>query len=189
MKICENGTVRDMLPDEVEAIKNSREEYSRENNSRPLTDGEVFHLFAAQSINTLSVDDNTSLRMISYYPMWEDLCGRGYKAEQEGFKFRYAGKLYKTRQPNFTFEAQWVPGTDGTASIFSKVNWQHAGTVDDPIPVPDDVPPNSFTYVVGKIYDEDGTLWKCQYGDEPEGTEHSFPYKPSQNPTYFTKVE
>lgn len=184
-----DGVRTEMTEEEVDEIKRTQKEYERAESSRPLTDSEVFRLFAAQSINVLSVDDNTSLRMISYYPTWEELCTREYQAELAGFKFQYAGKLYETVQPSHTFQSQWVPGAEGTAAIYSRVEWQHAGTVDDPIPVPDTVPPESFTYVVGKVYDEDGVLYLCKFGDEPEGTEHSFPYKPSQNPTYFVKVE
>ena len=184
-----NGVRTEMTEEEVDEIKRTQKEYERAESSRPLTDSEVFRLFAAQSINALSVDDNTSLRMISYYPTWEDLCGRGYKAEKKGYRFQYAGKLYETVQPEFTFQEQWVPGADGTASIYSRVEWQHAGTVDDPIPVPDTVPPESFTYSIGKVYDEAGTLYLCKFGSEPEGTEHSFVYKPSQVPAYFTKIE
>lgn len=188
MKISENGVPRELTPEEeakwiVDAARAEREE-----KTRPLTDIEVFSLFAAQSINTLSVDDNTSLRMISYYPAWEDLCGRGYKAEQEGFKFQYAGKLYKTRQPGHTFQSQWIPG-EGTSAIYAQVVESHAGTADDPIPVPADVGTNAFTYVTGKIYDEDGTLWLCQREGEEDGVEHSFTNKPSEVPGYFVKVE
>lgn len=178
--VCDNGTIRPLTPEEVRERRNRP--------VTPMTDGEVFRLFAAQSINTLSVDDNTSLRMVSYYPTWEDMCVRAYKAEQEGFKFQYAGKLYKTRQPGHTFQSQWIPG-EGTSAIYAQVVESHTGTADDPIPVPADVDTNAFTYITGKIYDEDGTLWLCRREGEPDGTEHSFVYKPSEVPGYFVKVE
>lgn len=189
MKISENGVHRELtLEEEAKWIADATKA-EREEKTRPLTDSEVFRLFAAQSINTLPLDNNTALRCLSYHPEWAELCKSSYKAEKKGYRFQYAGKLYETVQPSHTFQSQWVPGAEGTASIYSRVEWQHAGTVDDPIPVPDTVPPESFTYVVGKVYDEDGVLYLCKFGEEPEGTEHSFPYKPSQNPTYFVKVE
>lgn len=178
--VCDNGTIRPLTPEEVRERRNRP--------VTPMTDGEVFRLFAAQSINTLSVDDNTSLRMISYYPTWEELCTREYQAEQAGFKFQYAGKLYETVQPSHTFQSQWIPG-EGTSAIYAQVVESHAGTADDPIPVPADVDTNAFTYITGKIYDEDGTLWLCRREGEPDGTEHSFVYKPSEVPGYFVKVE
>ncbi|HIX12832.1 MAG TPA: hypothetical protein H9985_04310 [Candidatus Anaerofilum faecale] len=189
MKISENGVHRELtLEEEAKWIADATKA-EREEKTRPLTDSEVFRLFAAQSINTLPLDNNTALRCLSYHPEWADLCAQNYKAEKKGYRFQYAGKLYETVQPEFTFQEQWVLGADGTASIYSRVEWQHAGTVDDPIPVPDTVPPESFTYSIGKVYDEAGTLYLCKFGSEPEGTEHSFVYKPSQVPAYFTKIE
>lgn len=189
MKISENGVHRELTSEEEAKWIADATKAEREEKTCPLTDSEVFRLFAAQSINTLPLDNNTALRCLSYHPEWAELCKSSYKAEKKGYRFQHEGRLYETVQPEFTFQEQWIPGTDSTASIYSRVEWQHAGTVDDPIPVPDTVPPESFTYVVGKVYDEDGVLYLCKFGEEPEGTEHSFPYKPSQNPTYFVKVE
>ena len=189
MLISENGILREMTEEEIREVEQNFANYKRQGKTRPLTDSEVFRLFAAQSINTLPLDNNTALRCLSYHPEWADLCAQNYKAEKKGYRFQYAGKLYETVQPEFTFQEQWVPGADGTASIYSRVEWQHAGTVDDPIPVPSTVPPESFTYIIGKVYDEAGTLYLFKFGDEPEGTEHSLVYKPSQVPAYFTKIE
>lgn len=189
MKISENGVHRELtLEEEAKWIADATKA-EREEKTRPLTDSEVFRLFAAQSINTLPLDNNTALHCLSYHPEWQKLCDEQYITDKKGYRFQHKGVLYETRQETFSFQPQWEPGTEGTASIFSKVNWIHAGTVDDPIPVPDDVPPNSFTYVVGKIYDEDGTLWKCQRQGEADGTEHSFVYKPSQAVGYFVQVQ
>lgn len=184
-----DGVRTEMTEEEVDEIKRTQKEYERAESSRLLTDSDVFRLFAAQSINTLPLDNNTALRCLSYHPEWQKLCDEQYTTDKKGYRFQYKGVLYETVQETFSFQPQWEPGSVGTASIFSKVNWQHAGTVDDPIPVPDDVPPNSFTYIVGKIYDEDGTLWKCQRQGEMDGTEHSFVYKPSQAVGYFVQVQ
>lgn len=189
MKISENGIVRDMTAEEEKQRLEDAAKAKREQEQTPASHEEVLRLLVEPTINTLLLDNNTALRCLSYHPEWADLCAKSYKAENKGFRFQHDGKLYETVQPEFTFQAQWVPGTDGTASIYSRVEWQHAGTVDDPIPVPDTVTPESFTYVVGKVYDESGTLYLCKYGDEPEGTEHSLVYKPSQVPAYFTKIE
>lgn len=188
MKISENGVHRELIPEEEAKWIADTTKAEREEKTRPLTDSEVFRLFTAQSINTLSVDDNTSLRMISYYPTWEELCTKSYKAEKAGYKFQYGGKLYKTIPPEHTFQSQWVPG-QGTGSIYTQIVEGPEGSETDPIPVPSNVPPDSFTYTVGKVYSEDGVLWKCQReGDEP-GKEYSFAFKPSQVPGYFIRVE
>lgn len=155
----------------------------------PASPEEVLRLLVEPAINTLVLDNNTALRCLSYHPEWQKLCDEQYTTDKKGYRFQHKGVLYETRQETFSFQPQWEPGTEGTASIFSKVNWIHAGTIDDPIPVPDDVGINAFTYVVGKIYDEDGTLWKCQRQGEADGTEHSFVYKPSQAVGYFVQVQ
>lgn len=184
-----DGEVREMTPDEAAAYEKHQKEQKQQEMTRPLSPEEVLRLLVEPAINTLALDGNTALRCLSYHPEWSDLCKSSYKAEKKGYRFQHDGKLYETVQPEFTFREQWVPGTDGTASIYSRVEWQHAGTEDDPIPVPDTVPPESFTYIIGKVYDEAGTLYLFKYGDEPEGTEHSLVYKPSQVPAYFTKIE
>lgn len=179
--IYDNGVNRPLTSEEMEERRNRP--------AAPLTDSEVFRLFAEQNINALSLEPNTAIRCTAYHPEWQKLCDEQYTTDKKGFRFQHKGELYETVQETFSFQPQWEPGSVGTASIFSKVNWQHAGTVDDPIPVPDDVGINAFTYVVGKIYDEDGTLWKCQREGEADGTEHSFVYKPSEAVGYFIKVE
>lgn len=189
MKISENGVPREMTPDEEKQWIADASKAKREQEQSPASPEEVLRLLVEPTINTLALDGNTALRCLSYHPEWSNLCKSSYKAEKKGYRFQHDGKLYETVQTDFTFQEQWVPGTDGTASIYSRVEWQHAGTVNDPIPVPDTVPPESFTYIIGKVYDEAGTLYLFKYGDEPEGTEHSLVYKPSQVPAYFTKIE
>lgn len=189
MKVSENGVSREMTPEEEKQRLSDATKAKREQEQAPASPEEVLRLMVTPTINSFALDNNTALRCLSYHPEWAELCKSSYKAEKKGYRFQHEGRLYETVQPEFTFQEQWIPGTDGTASVYSRVEWQHAGTVDDPIPVPDTVPPESFTYVVGKVYDEDGVLYLCKFGDEPEGMEHSFPYKPSQNPTYFTRVE
>ena len=189
LKILENGVPRELTPEEEKQWLADAAKAKREQEQAPASPEEVLRLLVTPTINTLALDNNTALRCTAYHPEWADLCAKSYTTDKKGYRFQHGGVLYETVQETFTFQSQWEPGSVGTASIFSKINWQHAGTVDDPIPVPDDVPPNSFTYVVGKVYDEDGTLYLCKFDSEPEGTEHSFPYKPSQNPTYFVKVE
>ena len=128
-------------------------------------------------IQFAEITDEQAVSFKSMYPQWEDVIGQTVK---KGFKFQYEDTLYKVIQESMTIEAQWIPG-QGTSAIYSQIiEEQDSGTKDNPILVPQDVTTNSFTYVIGKYYMEDGVIYKCERMGDEDGKEYSFPYKPSQ---------
>ena len=114
----------------------------------PLTESEVSRLLIAQQINTLTVDDNTALRMVAFYPEWAS--GTDYTA---GFKVRRGGKLWRVLQAH-TSQAGWEP--ENAASLWTEICESHAGTLEDPIPYSGNMALES-----GKYYSQDGKVYRC----------------------------
>lgn len=94
---------------------------------RPISQDKISKMLIEKQINTLSVDDNTALRMKQFYPEWT--AGVAYVA---GYKVRFYDKLWRVRQSH-TSQSGWEPST-ATASLWEQVNEIHAGTLDDAIP-------------------------------------------------------
>lgn len=151
-----NGISQSMTEEEVKKQKNEE----MQDKHKILTESEVFILFAKQQINTLSVDDNTSLRMKSYYPTWQELIATQFTSEKAGYKFTYGDDLYKTVSPNQQFLENWIPG-QGTESIFERIDETHAGTKEDPIPYK-----VNMEVFKDKYYIEDGILYICTRNSE-----------------------
>ena len=118
----------------------------------PLTESEVSRMLIAQQINTLTVDDNTALRMKDFYPAFESIIGQTVK---QGFKFTHGGKLWRTEQQEMTIQEHYAPGT-GTESLYSEICESHAGTLEDPIPYSGNMALES-----GKYYSQDNKVYRC----------------------------
>ena len=121
--------------------------------TRPLTEQEVTAMLIRQQVNTLEVDDATALRMVGYYPTWDELIGK--TVDKAGFRFTYGGKLYKTIPANHTFQKDWVPGV-GTESIYTHIDETHDGTQYDPIPYD-----GNMELTEGLYYTQDGVTYLC----------------------------
>lgn len=86
----------------VAAMRDALAQAEAEEKRRPLTAEEVYAMLIAQQINTLTVDDQTALRMVEYYPAPD---AASYAA---GDRIQYNGKLYKCLQAH-TAQADWNP--------------------------------------------------------------------------------
>ena len=143
-----NGTYRDMTAEELATMGAEAARYEAAERTRPLTESEVSRMLIAQQINTLSVDDNTALRMLAFYPEWAS--GTDYTA---GYKVRHGGKLWRCLQAH-TSQDGWEP--ENAASLWTEICEIHDGTKYDPIPYSGNMALES-----GKYYSQSGVTYLC----------------------------
>lgn len=110
----------EMTPEEIASIQSQVAKQMAEEAKRQLTMEEVIRLAIAKTINSITIEDETALRMVEYYPAPD---AASYAA---GDRIQYNGKLYKCLQAH-TAQADWNPvdapslwaevlaGQDGTA--------------------------------------------------------------------------
>ena len=144
-----NGEYIKMTGDEISAMQSAQAAAAAAERTRPLTESEVSRLIIAQQINTLTVDDNTALRMLAFYPEWA--AGQAYTA---GYKVQHGGKLWRCIQAH-TSQDSWAPSTD-TASLWERIDETHDGTQYDPIPYD-----GSMALTAGLYYIQDGVTYLC----------------------------
>lgn len=130
------------------------------------------------------VDDATALIGKDLYPEWDSF--------DEGYQFTTGARvncddvLWKCITAHAK-QANWRPSIN-TASLWTAINAGHAGTIDDPIPVPEAL--TSFEYEWGKYYLEDGVKYLCDRQGGKEGDTYTLAYKPSALiGHYFSVVE
>lgn len=126
------------------AIDSAMEKY------RPLTEQEVSRMLITAQINTLSVNDNTAVRMREFYPEWE--AGQAYAA---GYKVQHNGKLWKCNEPGHTSQAGWEPSVNA-ASLWTEICETNDGTQYDPIPYD-----GNMELIEGLCYTQDGVTYLC----------------------------
>ena len=148
MKICENGTYRDLTPEEIAAMEKEARLAAIAERSRPLTEAEVSRMLVTQQINTLAVNDNTALRMREFYPQWAE-----NTAYAVGYKVQRSGKLWRALQAH-TSIVTWEP--ENAPSLWETINETHSGTIDDPIPYD-----GNMALENGKHYIQSGVIYLC----------------------------
>ena len=152
MRININGVVRDMTAEELAEFNDMQDRIAAEEAHRPLSEQEVSALFIRAQVNTVDIPDQTSLRMMAYYPQFTEIVGQTVKL---GYKFVYGDKLYKTAQDNMTIQAHYAPGA-GTESLYTRIDAEHLGNKYDPIPYD-----GNMELLEGKYYEQSGVLYLC----------------------------
>lgn len=143
-----NGKYIEMTTEEITAMQDEAKKAEIQEKFRPLTADEVTAILVRQQINTISVDDQTALRMLEFYPEWMEgqACAAGYKAQ-------HGGKLWRCLQAH-TAQTGWEP--ENAASLWEQICEAHDGTKYDPIPYDGNMALES-----GKHYTQGGMTYLC----------------------------
>ena len=142
--IYENGIPREETPEEIKQANLA----AIAERSRPLTESEVSRMLIAQQINTLTVDDNTALRMKDFYPEWS-----ADTAYSVGFKVQFKGELYRVLQAH-TAQDGWQP--TNAPALWEQINETHSGELTDPIPYN-----GNMALENGKYYIQNQEIYLC----------------------------
>lgn len=148
MKKYINGIPVELTTEESAEIRKAASLARIREQSRPLTESEVFSMLLTQKVQEIEVDDNTALRMMAFYPKWEP--GKAYAV---GHKMTRGGKLYKVLQAH-TAQAGWEP--EKVPAMFTEINETHSGEMDDPIPYG-----GNMALETGKYYVQDDEIYLC----------------------------
>lgn len=148
MRLYDGEYYRDMTEYEITIIQEAQAAFAAAERTRPLTAEEVTAILIRQQINILNVDDNTALRMTTFYPEWAE--NTEYTT---GYKVQRSGRLWRCLQAH-TSQAGWEP--ENAASLWTEICESHAGTLEDPIPYSGNMALES-----GKHYSQDGKVYRC----------------------------
>ena len=150
--IFDGKSYRDPTPEELSAMQAEQRKYELQEKRSPLSADEVNAMLITQQINTLTVDDNTALRMRQFYPTFDSIVGQTVK---QGFKFVHGDRLWCVVQAELTIQRHYPPGV-GTESLYEEVCETHEGTLDDPIPYS-----GNMALENGKYYIQDWVIYLC----------------------------
>lgn len=105
----------------------------------------------SKKINRIDLTDNEALSVKDFYPTWESKIGDNV---EKGYKMLYDGNLWRVRQNHLVQEI--YPPSLSTAALYEVINYQHEGTLEDPIPY---VPPMEI--FKGEYYVQYDVVYRC----------------------------
>lgn len=152
MRVFENGIYRNMTAEELAQMQDNAARYAAEKSLRSLSSSEASDVIIKALVNTVEIDDQTSVRMMDYYPAFDTLIGQTLR---HGYKLTYNGALYKTAQ-EVTVQEIYKPGETGTESLYTRIDLAHLGNKYDPIPYA-----GNMELFSGKYYTQDNIMHFC----------------------------
>lgn len=145
-------------------------------------------LVAAMKAMRNTADDQTAVKAMDLYPLFTEIVGT---YQHKGFRCRYEANgqmnMYKLSADDTTEQGtliveNWNP-VDAQA-IWTAINIEHAGTLEDPIPAA-----RGMEYVKGKYYVENEIIYLMNRAGMQDGESVILQYMPSELVNhYFTAV-
>lgn len=129
MRVWDNGTYRDMTPEEVEAWKAAQEQMPA---PAPTPGEQTVALARAMARSATALDDETALAIPDLLPTWEEALAAG-KELAVGSCLTNSGTVYRVVQAT-TPQSHQPPGGEGMLAVYRPIELDHAGTEEDPIP-------------------------------------------------------
>ena len=141
-----------------------------------------------QQAESIKANVNTATTMLTdlqapavktLYPVWKE--GEAISVGDRRY-YPPTDMLYKCSQAHTT-QADWTP--DVATSLWTPLDVEHTGTLEDPIPAV-----SGMEYVKGKYYSEDGTIYLMNREGMVDGEAVVLHFLPSQLVgQYFEAVE
>ena len=130
-------------------------------------------------ISADSLPDTQAAEVKTLYPVWKE--GEAVSIDARRY-YPPTDMLYKCSQAHTT-QADWTP--DVATSLWTPLDVEHAGTLEDPIPAV-----SGMEYVKGKYYSEDGTIYLMNREGMVDGESIVLYFLPSQLVgQYFEVIE
>ena len=130
-------------------------------------------------ISADSLPDTQAAEVKTLYPVWKE--GEAVSVDARRY-YPPTDMLYKCSQAHTT-QADWTP--DVATSLWTPLDVEHTGTLEDPIPAV-----SGMEYVKGKYYSEDGTIYLMNREGMVDGETIVLHFLPSQLVgQYFAVVE
>lgn len=114
---------------------------------------QLMEVVREQHLSTTDISDAVALRVPATFFPFSELCKRG-KQVAKGVVFRYGGKTWRVIQAHIPTDI-YPPSID-TAALYTKIEPEHAGTFEDPIPYE-----QGMAFEKGKYYEQYGVVYLC----------------------------
>lgn len=130
-------------------------------------------------ISADSLPDTQAAEVKTLYPVWKE--GEAVSVDARRY-YPPTDMLYKCSQAHTT-QADWTP--DVATSLWTPLDVEHTGTLEDPIPAV-----SGMEYVKGKYYSEDSTIYLMNREGMVDGESIVLYFLPSQLVgQYFEVIE